>query len=210
MDAAPLTLHLVFINVTSCGGRRWHGPGRLGRARGSAQLARLTHGSTGGGAGRDRSLGAPPCLHDAHVGFAASPLHPAQLPAYLPEPGGEEDGSKQTRTRAWRRQGRGRGGGSRVFRGWQPGPPSVPLRSTDWQRGFRVPPGCQQLRSGAPPVSMPIPRAPAHPTVQPWGAMLLRARFECALTRTCTGFQSIPRPAWPPPTRAASLCHPPG
>lgn len=37
---------------------------------------------------------APSLLHAAHVGFAASSLHPAQLPAYLPEPRGEEHGSK--------------------------------------------------------------------------------------------------------------------
>lgn len=39
--------------------------------------------------------GPPPCLQ---VGFAASPRHPAQLPAYLPEPRGEENGRKQPQT----------------------------------------------------------------------------------------------------------------
>lgn len=107
-------------------------------------------------------------------------LHPAQLPAYLPEPRGEEDGSKQTPTRAWRWQGRAGGGGSRVSRGWQ-----VPLHSTDHQRRFWVPPSCPQLRSGAPHRFHANTRAPPHPTVQPWGTMLLRSRFECVLTHTC-------------------------
>lgn len=101
------------------------------------------------------------------------------------------------------------GGWSRVPVGWQRS-----LRSMDWQRGFRVPPGCPQLRSRVPHCFHAKPTHPRHTR------QCSHARSDaapCTLqvhththVHTLTCFQSIPRPAWPRPSRAPSLCHPPG